>query len=1744
MIHNHQTGPISLEHPKQGSTLPITKDILQNHNGTHPSQRQETNIQSLVRIFDSKSLFESPIVINERKQASMNGHSAPKQETNIFSHASLSSKKELVNGKITSANSTEKTSYSSFPNGKQGNNAENAGSGVSGPKGTQAESKEISYDRQKESDSTQEVVQSTSKRGSRRQPLPEEEKDLSSKQQENFKGQLIQSQKLIQNERHLQKNDQNAATTRENGLHTSTGVMKKDPVKVPSYFHDIDDEDDEIPEPSTRQQEKPNLNQKTDSTAKPVQNQTTNPRQAENSGNNSNSNPPHSTQKKDPFDPSETKIETKNSMSNSKIESKPQSNGAPKKTASSEEQANSKQVSFAKYLFSLDNFPTSTTDTEDSYTFFKRSIARNIMEESTLDDDLDTEPDFGSKRLIRWRVRGILPHLRAFDLYNSLTAKGFQVIRVKINIQSEKRTNRLKSDDPLYDLLHGNNRALQIENGYHNFSNDSFFNEIFESGPMFSHQTTKRTKNLKEILQTRLELSKIDVQDEDLIACNELEKLIEKVQLCHNLNEKIKSKDKVYGDSDESRYFSRLDEDDDDDEIYQLKRQLVDLYDADIEPNFLKKMKKTEEKKPNMGEVLLWGTLAENINKSNEKIVFRDNIQNQTHIYVDFDKLSLLESEQYNTVKAKLEKTTMIFTDCKFGTFIHEGKEKKLFRSYFTVSDAMQAQQVNARRIKNGKLFTFYSEDKKRSKKMEVMFDIASDNLQFKFEFNYKHCDVVHIEDLEDEVRIYFNLMVPPRFYAYFHEAKEYLDFLLNEKWERIDYFIVKKILGRGKEDEIDELERIYLTRNTVVMLSFNKREENARKGLKKLKEYFEKVNIQLIEKSQRYFQHINFYHLRPKLTYKEIARYPEERLPFEIKYAILALASQRRFDLFQLDGKFLQRLVNLNGKNAFEITQKTLNDLVSQNCFDEVVKKLSEGGQEVIFENIFREKWKDNENYYDLWKMTRKLDYMSYTKRVVITPSSVVFHCEEPELSNTVLRLYEDQIHNFLRVSFSDEMQEGTKKMRYVTIKRFKEYLKGLKVFDKTFRVLAFSASQLRTDSLWMFADNPQLNCDKIRRSLGSFSNIKIPAKYAARVGQLFSSSFQVLNTKAQQVSIVEIDDIVVKETGALFSDGIGVISNDLMDAIRLERGISADFSAIQVRMGGIKGVLARAGPWSDRKKTIWIRPSMKKFQGNETYLEMLDYCKHRHGYLNRQVLVLLMTLGINDEEIMQLQEEYIEKLKELSYRDASLFNYLNNEQQSPVNEILRDCFNAGIFVKEEPFINGIVQTIKIRSFLNLKAKSNILVPKSARLMGVLDEFGILEYGEIYMKMQTEADKYGINTQPTTTSLPDGTKVMVTRNPCLHPGDIRVLTVRSGPKYDKKLGHLINCVVFPQKGPRPHTTEISGSDLDGDLFFVTWDARLIPAEVDEPMEYDTEKKGLSPKEDVTVDKIIDFFIEYMNSATLGQIDNSHLALADSRPRKARDPACLQLAYAHSVAVDFVKSGIKPSTRSLARATVWPDFMEKKSDTHEVLPSTTLLGRLYRQTKHHMKQNGITELSKERKINEIRLKIDEDLIYGDWEKYISQAAQALYQYHNDMYSVIALYGLQSEFEVYSGNFLALQKIDGKKQNLEKLQTKILNHVMVLKERYSDLFNSKGLSEEDLMSKASAIYILSYYNSDVPCSISDKLLKYMQTDRELKKLNQLFENRADNTRYIGLPWFVARDQIIAIKKKSLPKQKSQ
>jgi hypothetical protein len=103
------------------------------------------------------------------------------------------------------------------------------------------------------------------------------------------------------------------------------------------------------------------------------------------------------------------------------------------------------------------------------------------------------------------------------------------------------------------------------------------------------------------------------------------------------------------------------------------------------------------------------------------------------------------------------------------------------------------------------------------------------------------------------------------------------------------------------------------------------------------------------------------------------------------------------------------------------------------------------------------------------------------------------------------------------------------------------------------------------------------------------------------------------------------------------------------------------------------------------------------------------------------------------------------------------------------------------------------------------VEQRCRILVPKSRLLFGVCDAWGVLKEGECAVKVTMDGDG-----QPRALS---GMEILVTRNPCLHPGDLQKFKVVER----SELAHLIDCIVFPTRGKRPAADLMSGGDLDGD---------------------------------------------------------------------------------------------------------------------------------------------------------------------------------------------------------------------------------------------------------------------------------------------------------------------------------------
>ncbi|EOA39524.1 hypothetical protein CARUB_v10008144mg [Capsella rubella] len=696
--------------------------------------------------------------------------------------------------------------------------------------------------------------------------------------------------------------------------------------------------------------------------------------------------------------------------------------------------------------------------------------------------------------------------------------------------------------------------------------------------------------------------------------------------------------------------------------------------------------------------------------------------------------------------------------------------------------------------------------------------------------------------------------------------------------------------------------------------------------------------------------------------------------------------------------------------------------------------------------------------------------DGLVYIYRVLVTPARVYFLGPEVNVSNRVLRHYSEYINNFLRISFVDEDLEKIHSMdlspRSSTQRRTKLYDRiysvlrdGIVIGDKKFEFLAFSSSQLRENSAWMFAPRDRLTAAHIRAWMGDFDHIRNVAKYAARLGQSFSSSRETLNVRSDEIEVIPDVEAMYLDTRYVFSDGIGKISAEFARKVAKKCGLT-EFSpsAFQIRYGGYKGVVA-VDPNSSKK--LSLRKSMSKFESGNTKLDVLAWSKYQPCYLNRQIITLLSTLGVKDNVFEKKQREVVDRLDAILTDPLEAHEALGLMAPGENTNILKQLLLCGYKPDAEPFLSMMLQNFRASKLLELRTKTRIFIPGGRSMMGCLDETRTLEYGQVVVQYSnpTMPGKRYIITGP----------VVVAKNPCLHPGDVRVLQAVNVPA----LYHMVDCVVFPQKGSRPHPNECSGSDLDGDIYFICWDHELIPPRTSEPMDYTPEPAQILDH-DVTIEEVEEYFANYIVNDSLGIIANAHTAFADKEPLKAFSDPCIELARKFSIAVDFPKTGIAAEIPQHLYVKEYPDFMDKPDKpTYE---SKNVIGKLFRE----VKERAPPLISIRSFTLDVALKsYDKDMEVEGFEEYIDEAFFHKGNYDYRLGNLMDYYGIKTEAEILSGGIMRMSKSFTKRRDAESIGRAVR---ALRKEALSWFNNAEDKNDFDESAKASAWYHVTYHSS--------------------------------------------------------------
>lgn len=669
---------------------------------------------------------------------------------------------------------------------------------------------------------------------------------------------------------------------------------------------------------------------------------------------------------------------------------------------------------------------------------------------------------------------------------------------------------------------------------------------------------------------------------------------------------------------------------------------------------------------------------------------------------------------------------------------------------------------------------------------------------------------------------------------------------------------------------------------------------------------------------------------------------------------------------------------------------------------------------------------------------------------KVIVSPSRVLLMAPEVMMVNRVVRRFgpdyalrcvfrDDNLGRLAIRDFSvnniDHMSNIVTEAIYNTLKN------GIRVADRLYSFLGWSNSQMRDQGCYLYAPRVDPTTGKltgtveeIRQWMGDFRDAISVPKMMSRMGQCFTQAQPTVRLERHHW-LVEPDMEGGPNNKFCFSDGCGRISVKLAEHITRILDLKVVPACFQVRFKGFKGILVIDPTIDDilNMPKVIFRKSQQKFgEGGgdlqDEYLEVVKYAMPSPVCLNRPFITILDQVSAKQStsshrRITNRVHYYLER--EL----CSLSNMLLNENQAAEELVNRTNLpidwnaaskRAGFQLSVDPLIRSMLFAIYRYNIIHHISKAKIFLPPDLgrSMYGVVDETGLLQYGQVFIQYSPT-----IRQTSTTPILKTG-KVLITKNPCHVPGDVRVFDA----VWQPALAHLVDVVVFPRHGPRPHPDEMAGSDLDGDEYSIIWDQEMLLDYNEDAMVFPSSTAAEEDKEPTT-DDMVEFFLRYLQQDSIGRMSNAHLTYADLHGLFHEN--CHSIALKCAVAVDFPKSGVpaEPLT-SFEQCEVTPDYM--MAGGKPMYYSPRLNGQLHR--KARKVEEVLEEYESKGSIFEgeydkLICPDEVDVFFGSEAKLL-QTMALRDEYIDRMQQLLDEYGIEDEASVVSGHAASIKRLAG------------------------------------------------------------------------------------------------------------------
>ncbi|CAJ0963685.1 unnamed protein product, partial [Mesorhabditis belari] len=796
-------------------------------------------------------------------------------------------------------------------------------------------------------------------------------------------------------------------------------------------------------------------------------------------------------------------------------------------------------------------------------------------------------------------------------------------------------------------------------------------------------------------------------------------------------------------------------------------------------------------------------------------------------------------------------------------------------------------------------------------------------------------------------------------------------------------------------------------------------------------------------------------------------------------------------------------------------------------------------------------------------------------------------------QMGNRVIREYGGQnSNNLLRVVFREDaggLLRNLVKHDFI-IRRAGALLSlGLDIGGVHFSHLGQSNSQLRDQGSYFIRGDINY-ANEIRAALGKFNKLKTVPKIVARMGQCFTQSREsgvnLVRTDYRTEcdvrggsSTTEIKDktggpSTRKEEPYTFSDGVGRISQKYFREVATlcdHRYRDYTPSVVQFRFRGFKGVLTM-DPTLDHYAVFLDKLNLNQQEVN-FYQKTL--CSAIH---NTSKLILLLNIGpsgvalnrpfINilcqvaeaqGKHVHQRVQERIRLLLEKhAFRCAKVLcdeKIARDKLKELPNRLNVDYLTviSGMHLTSEPFFRSLLKTAVHYSLRRTLGKEQIEIPHNLgrSMFGVIDESGLLQYGQVFIQY-TKTINARISLHKAATEIREG-PVLITKNPAIVGGDVRMFTAVNIPE----LRHLVDVVVFPQYGPRPHPDEMAGSDLDGDEYSVIWDPELFFEHNQKAMNFvkheAREIKDILPEE--FRNEMIEFIIEYMKNDMIGMVSTAHLVQSDHYG--IFEEISEKLAEQHSIAVDFAKTGVPPDrlepkwTKKKTtgedgelveysipgtKYTRCPDFMHRDYDP--VYRCRRTVGIVYRGIKEvqELLKGSVEDDS------EIAIELDPTFEYPGWETMIKEAQEHFEEWVHSVKRILERYGVATAAELLTGCILEMRNKAMEKEGDQvtyfttgqTIETTMTNLWITFRKNFFES-SKEGHCYIDDYNSVTEAYQEVWVNEHYP--LNRYVVSNSSTDPKVKKMKQkavayyriayerASKERGDRSIFTAFPWLV-------------------